>query len=132
MTEKSHVSVEQHVCLVCTTRYETGAILIDRRLHDSLDRHTLTGWGLCPEHQVLFDEGYIAVVECDPERSGNPSQGDRVKPDKAYRTGKVAHVKQDAFDRLFNLPRDDKLACVFVEPGVIETLQALSEAPQSH
>jgi len=132
MNEKSHVSMELHVCLVCTMTYETGALLIDRRLRESLDRHTVTGWGLCPQHQALFDDGYIALVECDPEHSGNPSPGDLVKPDKAYRTGRLAHVKRDVFDRLFNVPRNDKLPCVFVEPGVIEKLQALAEESSAH
>jgi len=131
MTEKSHVSLEQHVCVVCTMRYETGAILIDRRLRDSLDRHTVTGWGLCPEHRTLFEDGYIALVECNPDRSGNPSPGDLVKSDKAHRTGKVAHLKRDVFNGLFNVPRDDKLPCIFVEPGVIEQVQALAEESNS-
>ena len=67
MNDKSHVSLEQHVCLVCGTRFDTGAILLDRRLRASMERHTATGWGLCPEHQKLSDEGFVALVECDPQ-----------------------------------------------------------------
>ena len=51
MNDKSHVSLEQHVCLVCGTAFDTGAILLDKRLRASMERHTATGWGLCPEHQ---------------------------------------------------------------------------------
>ena len=40
--------------------------------------------------------------------------------------------KRDVFNGLFNVPRDDKLPCIFVEPGVIEQLQALAEEPKSH
>jgi hypothetical protein len=69
MSEKSHVSLERHLCLVCGAEYDTGAILLDRRLRASLDRHTTTGWGLCPEHRRLCDEGFVALVECDPARS---------------------------------------------------------------
>jgi hypothetical protein len=131
MTEKSHVSMEQHVCLVCGSMFDTGTILLDRRLQATLEQFTVTGWGLCPEHQALFDDGYVAIVECDPEKSGRPSQGDLVKPSTVFRTGKIAHVKRDSFDRIFDLPRDDKRPCVFVEPRVIEMLQALAEAFRS-
>jgi len=125
MSEKSHVSMERHLCLVCGTEYETGAILLDRRLRASLDRHTTTGWGLCSQHQQLFDDGFIALVECDPAKSGHPSSSDRLKPHQAYRTGRVAHLKREAFARVFNVPIDAKLPSVFVEPGVIERLEAM-------
>lgn len=125
MSEKSHVSLERHLCLVCGAEYDTGAILLDRRLRASLHRHTTTGWGLCPEHQRLFDEGFVALVECDPARSGQPSSADRLKPEQAYRTGRIAHLKRDSFARIFNVPIDAKLPAVFVEPGVIEKLEAI-------
>ncbi|HHW2678374.1 hypothetical protein [Pseudomonas aeruginosa] len=59
MNDKSHVSLEQHVCLVCGTGFDTGAILLDKRLRASMERHTATGWGLCPEHQKLSDDGLL-------------------------------------------------------------------------
>ncbi|MBL5864351.1 translesion error-prone DNA polymerase V subunit UmuC [Serratia fonticola] len=62
--------MEQHVCLVCGVPFDTGSLLLDKRLRASLERHTVTDWGLCPEHQKRFSEGFIALVECDPERSG--------------------------------------------------------------
>jgi hypothetical protein len=127
MSEKSHVSMERQLCLVCGAEYDTGAILLDRRLRASLDRHTTTGWGLCPEHQRLFDDGFVALVECDPAKSGHPSSDDRLKPDQAYRTGRVLHLKRDAFARVFNVPIGLKLPSVFVEPGVIEKLEAMVE-----
>jgi hypothetical protein len=126
MNEKSHVSLEQHVCLVCGTRFDTGAILLDRRLRASMERHTATGWGLCPEHQKLSDEGFVALVECDPQRSGSPAGGGRVKPEQAYRTGRLAHLKREAFAQVFNVPIAADQPCVFVEPGVIEQLQTMT------
>ena len=126
MNEKSHVSLEQHVCLVCGTRFDTGAILLDRRLRASMERHTATGWGLCPEHQKLSDEVFVALVECDPQRSGSPAGGGRVKPEQAYRTGRLAHLKREAFAQVFNVPIAADQPCVFVEPGVIEQLQTMT------
>ena len=126
MNDKSHVSLEQHVCLVCGVRFDTGAILLDRRLRASMERHTATGWGLCPEHQKLSDEGFVALVECDPQRSGSPAGGGRVKPEQAYRTGRLAHLKREAFAQVFNVPIAADQPCVFVEPGVIEQLQTMT------
>ncbi|ENG0045683.1 ATPase [Pseudomonas aeruginosa] len=125
MNDKSHVSLEQHVCLVCGTHFDTGAILLDKRLRASMERHTATGWGLCPEHQKLSDDGFVALVECDPERSGSLAGGGRVKPEQAYRTGRLAHLKRNVFAELFNAPIAANQPCVFVEPGVIEQLQAM-------
>ena len=125
MNDKSHVSLERHVCLVCGTAFDTGNILLDKRLRANLERHTATGWGLCDEHQRLFDDGFVALVVCDPERSGKPTGADRLKPGEAYRTGRLAHLKRDAFTGVFNVPLSADQACVFVEPGVIEQLQAM-------
>lgn len=129
MNEKSYVSLEQHVCLVCGTAFDTGSILLDRRLRSSMEHHTTTGWGLCAEHQRLFSEGFVALVECDPQRSEMSSGADRMKPEQAYRTGRLAHVKREAFAKLFNVPVAANQACVFVEPGVIERLQAMVAPP---
>ena len=125
MTEKSHVSLERHVCLVCAAEYDTGSILLDKRLRPTLERYTTTGWGLCSEHQKMYDDGFIALVECDPEKSGNPSAADLVKPGQAYRTGRIAHLKREVVARVFNVPIKPDLPCVFVEPAVIEKLQAM-------
>lgn len=129
MNEKSHVSLEQHACLVCGVTFDTGSILLDRRLRPSMEQRTTTGWGLCAEHQKLADDGFVALVECDPQRSG--SQGGRLNPEQAYRTGRVAHIKRHAFIQVFNLPIEARPPCVFVEPGVIEQLQAMV-APASN
>ena len=123
MNDKSHVSMEQHVCLVCGVAFDTGNLLLDKRLRASMERHTATGWGLCAEHQKLADDGFVALVECDPQRSGSP--GARLKPEQAYRTGLLAHIKRHVFTQVFNVPIEANQPCVFVEPGVIEQLQAM-------
>ena len=126
MNDKSHVSMEKHVCLVCGVSFDTGAILLDKRLRASMERHTATGWGLCPEHQKLSDDGFVALVECDPQRSRAAAGAARMKPDQAHRTGRLAHLKREVFADVFNVPIEDKQPCVFVEPGVIEQLQAMT------
>lgn len=125
MNNKSHVSLEQHVCLVCGKTFDTGAILLDNRLRASMERHTATGWGLCPEHKKLSDDGFVALIECDPQRSG-PQVDGCIKPDQVYRTGRLAHLKRTVFSQMFNAPIKDDQACVFVDPGVIEQLQSMT------
>ena len=109
MSDKSHVSLEQHVCLVCGAAFDKGAILLDKRLCQSIVHHTKTGWGMCPEYQKIADDGYVALVECDPQRSGAQAGG-RMTPGQAYRTGLLAHLRR----------------AMFVELGVIEQLQAMT------
>src|SRR5256885_1673808 len=129
MNDKSHVSMEQHVCLVCGVAFDTGAILLDKRLRASMERHTTTGWGLCAEHQKLADDDFVALVECDPQRSGSPNGS--VKPEQAYRTGRLAHLKRHVFSKMFNVPIEANQPCVFVEPGVIEQLEAMVSPARS-
>lgn len=130
MSDKSHVSMEQHVCQVCGIKFDTGSLLLDRRLRDSMERYTTTGWGLCPEHQKLFDDGYVALVECDPQRSGMTSSTDRLKPENAYRTGRIAHLRRSVFADIFDTPVEADLPLVFIEPGVIEQLQAMEKSSE--
>ncbi|MCE7949615.1 MAG: ATPase [Xanthomonadales bacterium PRO7] len=122
---KSHVSLEQNVCVICGTTFDTGSILLDKRLRASMERHTTTGWGLCPEHQKLSDDGFVALVECDPQRSGSTSNAARMRPEHAYRTGRLAHLKRDVCTKVFNVAIAADQSCVFVEPGVIERLQKM-------
>lgn len=125
MNDKSHVSLERRACLVCGVAYDTGSILLDKRLRQSMERYTTTGWGLCDEHQKLFDDGFVALVECDPECSGKPSGADRLRPEQAYRTGRLAHLKHGVFAAVFNVQVTADQVCVFVEPGIIEHIQAM-------
>lgn len=129
MNEKSYVSLEQRVCLVCGVVFDTGNLLLDKRLRASMERHTTTGWGLCAEHQKLFDDGYIALVECDPERSGLSASEDRIKLGDAYRTGPVAHLKREAFAKVFARPLATEQPCVFIDAGVFERLKSLVAPP---
>ena len=125
MSEKSYVSLECQVCVVCGVAYDTGTLLLDKRLRATLEHHTTTGWGLCTEHQRLFDEGFVALIECDPQRSGSLSETGRLKPEQAYRTGQLAHLKRDVFATVFDRKIASDQACVFVDPGIIEWLQAM-------
>jgi hypothetical protein len=125
MNDKSHVSLEQRTCLVCGKVYETGTVLLDRTLRATLDHHTVMGYGLCEEHEKLNQEGFIALIECDPTKSDTPDEQGTLRPWQAFRTGTVMFLKREAFLRLFEIPASEQLPpCVFVEPGVTELIKS--------
>lgn len=125
MSDKSYVTMEQHKCMVCGKDFDTGALLLDQRLREVFDRNTVTGWGLCGEHLKLYDDGYIALIGVDESKSG--PHGDTIKPEDAYRTGRIAHVRREVWPRIFDVPLPEKegkpLPCVFVQDAVIDLLQ---------
>jgi len=120
-SDKSYVSMETRACVVCGKEYETNALLLDRRLRNSMGRHTCTGWGMCPEHQRLRDDGYIALVAIDPERS-------KGSMDNPYRTGEVAHLRASVWPLVFDMPVPKAGVC-FVDAQVIERLHAMQQRP---
>jgi hypothetical protein len=133
MTEKSHVSLEQRACLVCGNTYDTGSILLDRHLKASLEQHTVTGWGLCPEHKKIHEEGFIALIEVDPGKSERPDANDILQPWQVYRTGVVTYMRREAFLQLFDIPDSQHLVpCVFVEPKVTELIKSRVAEAATH
>lgn len=118
---KSHVSMETKQCLVCAEEFNVG-ILLDRRLHDSLEPKTLTGFGLCDEHIKLFEDEYIALIGIDESKSTVETNGN-ILPHNAYRTGNVIHVKYHVLEGLFNVAINKSLPIIFVEDAVIDKLK---------
>jgi hypothetical protein len=123
MRDKSYVTMEQNVCIVCGKPFDTGALLLDRRLTNRFERYTVTGWGMCPEDAQKHADGFIALVECDEERSNARGKA-TMNPQDAYRTGTLCHIKAEAFRHVFNAPLPPK-GVAFVGPGVIEKLTAM-------
>lgn len=120
--------MEQRVCKVCAHTYDTGNLLLDQRLRNQFDMHTVTGWGLCPDHQKLFNDGYLAMVAIDESRSRKGANG-LVAPEGAHRLGAIAHVRQEVAEKIFNVPLKSedgsRFELVFVEPEVIDHLRTL-------
>ena len=119
MSDKSFVTVEQHLCVVCGKPFDTGSLLLDKRMRNCFERTTLTDYGMCPEHANLKEAGYIALVGVDPEKStftnGNINPGD------AFRTGQLLHLRASIWPKIFNLPvPPDGVA--FVPSEVIQKL----------
>jgi hypothetical protein len=125
MNDKSYVTMEQHQCFACGKVYDTGNILMDTRLdrvykdgrwqnelRKTFDRHTVTGTGMCPEHQAQLDDGFILLLGA-------------LDPKGEERSGHIAAIKEPAFAQVFNVPVPPKKVA-FCEPQVIEKLQQMT------
>ncbi len=131
---KSHVSLEQAQCVVCARLYDTGTVLLDMRLRDSLEAKTCTGYGKpCPACQRQLNDDRIAMIGMDESKSA--VKGDHVQPQDAYRTGTIAWLKREAFENMFNVPPPEHKIC-FCQQEVIDKLQqahkdaGLGDAPE--
>lgn len=123
---KSFVTMEREVCPVCGDEHDTGNLLMDRRLKARFEKHTTTGWGLCEEHQLLYKQGFVALVEIDPDKS-NAASKDTIDMEDAYRLGRLAHIKRDIWEEMTGLDTKDH-PVVYVDSQVIDYLQEI--APQ--
>ena len=114
------------MCPACGEEFDTGTILMDKRLRQTLERKTCTHWLLCPTHAKQIDAGYILLVGADPDKS-TISENQTIKPDGAYRTGEIAAVQGHLWDDLLGVPRPLK-SFVYCEPEVIKQIRACMNA----
>lgn len=124
---KSYVSMEANVCQVCGVTHETGSILLDRHLKDRFEHQTVTGYSLCPEHEKLHQEGYVALVAVDKDKSR--VRGNTANPGEVYRTGDIVHIRRSAFGKVFDCDAPEG-PLAFCDEEVVTMLKKLeSEAP---
>jgi hypothetical protein len=130
ITGKSYVSLQQAVCPVCGKTHDVG-VLLDKRLRNSLDRTTVTHYEMCPEHKELWQKGFVALVEADPEKSGITGEGrnQTLTMENAYRTGRLAHLRMSAFKQMFNVD-PPKGGMLFIDPEVMDLLEKMES--ESH
>lgn len=112
-----YVAMEKHQCVVCAELYDTGNLLLDRRMMNIPKNKQITGNGLCPKDSALHDQGFVALIGVDPARS-HASDG-RMTHDNASRTGMVMHMQSEAFEAIF-YPMDSPVA--YVEQPVLDML----------
>jgi len=121
--EKSYVTLEKKVCACCSKEYDTGSLLLDRRLRKSFDMYTVTGIGLC---STCWKDGYVLLIECDPDKS--TIKDGKTHPNDAYRTGITIHIKLEAFKRVFKdaCGKDDKPPMfLYIGPDVTAILKKM-------
>ena len=112
--EKSHVGMGVHVCPVCGLEHDEVVLLQTRMgLKPQLTQHMFAGWKMCPEHQKLMDDGYVAMIEVTNQPTGMKD---------AHRTGRIAHVRASAWPNIFDHPVPPAMVA-FAEIGLFEKLQ---------
>ena len=115
------VAKELAVCPVCGNTHMTG-VLIHKDMKEI--KNQVTHEALCPEHQEMFDDGFIALVEVeDTHHKG----GKRVPITEPNRTGRLVHIKKDVFDNLITENVDDSMPLVFMAIDAVEHIVSMFE-----
>lgn len=114
---KSYVTLETKACPVCGQMHQSGNLLFDRRLRETFEHETCTGWELCPEHQAQLDDGFVFLVGIDEEKSDLP-----FTPSSVYRTGTIAAIRKEAAAQIFDIPIE---TLAFTDEEVITKLEEL-------
>jgi hypothetical protein len=120
---KSFVTLEQKKCLVTGKDYDSGSLLLDKRLKNKFEHYTCTGWGISPEVQEKINEGYIPLVVCDPKKS--IITDGRTKPEDAYRTGEVIYLKRHVAEDMFNVENLPEFT--FIDEEMRDVLQKMKD-----
>lgn len=115
-SDKSHVSMEQKVCFICGRTYDTGALLLDTRLQKTFERYTVTGHGQCKDCDEKINEGRIALIGVDEEKTTNPNN--------PWRTGELVFLREEAFKKMFNVELPPK-KIAFVDKEVVNMLKEM-------
>ena len=93
------VAMERAVCPVCGVIHEDGGVLLDKRLKTIEDKDTITHLTLCPEHQKLYDDGYIAMLVVSNEET----EGTKLSVHNAKPTGTLIHIKKHIAEEFFDI-----------------------------
>lgn len=124
MKDKSYVTMEQKLCPVCGELQDTGALLLDKKMKDEFDTKTTTGYKLCKSCQKKKDKGYVAIIICDEKKT--VVEDGIVKPENAYRTGEIIHIKEKVAKDIFNIDITKK-PFVFGDTKLRDELKKIQE-----
>lgn len=129
------IKMESKMCPVCGVIHEfnTG-ILIDKRMKDikpNMGNKVVTDYGLCEEHQKLFDDNYIALIEID--NTHDDPDTNTLKFKEANRTGNIAFLKRDHVKDMFtsgvNIPEEQEL--VFIDTKAFTLIKKMYDRTQN-
>lgn len=126
MTDKSHVGMGYSVCPICGIKHDE-VVLLHRFLKPEVPRDNFMGFDLCPEHKDMATE-FLALVEVS-----NPlDERTTLKPENAWRTGQIAHVRREVVPHMFNVKIPDDIPMIYIEIGVIDALKRRTQASEEH
>lgn len=84
-------------CMVCLTPEvkDTGNQLIEIPPDtEIIDGMPVMGFTMCPQHQLLYMNGYVAIIESDHDQAGDSKCSVKNTP----RTGRYAHIHASALN----------------------------------
>ena len=116
---KSYVTLEQNQCPVCLDVFDTGSLLLDKRLRDTFEHHTLTGHSMCKDCASWIEQGYIHLIVASRAPTTEAGRVDWAGP---TRTGEIMHMKRSLAERLFNLAIEDVM---FIDEQTKDALDQL-------
>ena len=119
---KDYVKMAIEICKICGTEYENGDILFNKRLQNIKDKQTVIGYGLCPEHKKLHEDGFIALIAIDESKSTKSTNGNYL-PENAHRTGSLAYIKGEVFNTIFKHDINIKAEMLYVTEEIIILLK---------
>lgn len=125
--KKSYVAMEKAVCPVCGKLFETGCILMDCGLQNSLDAHgVVTHYEPCDECNKMLKE-YIACIVV----LNSPDGKESISVEDAERTGEVLWLKRETAWKLFGMSEEQKdTPCVFIDTAIADKLKEANGAQQ--
>lgn len=122
----NYVAMAQEICPICGITHEhSNELLLDKRLRSIPEDKRITGYGLCEEHDKLFQDGYIALVGADESKSTFKDNGN-MDFNSAHRTGHIIHLKRDVFNNMFNTELSEDQEMVFIDQEVIALLEKMN------
>ena len=122
----SHVAMGYHSCVVCGDEFESGEVVLDKKLRPIFDgsKKLITDFGLCPECTTQSQNNtWIALVEINPAKcKTKAAPGLSLSPADAWRTGRIMWVKRERLTGLTTRPLPEQ-AAMYIDIGVIEMLK---------
>lgn len=110
--------MEQHQCPICGKTHDTGSLLLDKRMRQTFDMHTVAGQSPCPECSAQLASGYVALIGCDAQTR---------KP-----TGEYAFLSEAVWGDIFTVPVPEGKICL-TPSQTLDTLRLIKagESPSA-
>lgn len=137
--EGSHVGMGISQCPV-TGHLWTNTVLLAKKYMPGrelkpvkpIHKYEFIGQEPLPEVVEMFEEGYIALIEIDPDKSTTGANG-RMSLEDAHRTGVLAWLKQDMARHVLQVPEDQELSQIaFISPDMTKQIGDIAKAAGIH
>lgn len=124
--DNDFVAMAEHICPICGCKHTHNTeVLIDKHLREIPEDKRVTGYGLCEEHQKLFDDGFVALIPVTniPTEDTNAT----LNFNDADRIGGFIHLRKTVFNDIFNTEVSAEQELVFVDKEVCDMLIKMNE-----